>query len=158
MSKTISVGVVGPSHWSYMASIMADRLGRIAETKTIEPSKIPRLVYTDALEFYRLVMQAAGDDPPDNPPASMNAYSIAADGVRASAPDQSSTPEEIHKTLADHLSLLECLTKQRPLDEHELETVKSLRRFFLWLKSEGETEAYERGVHNESFATMLRIY
>ena len=32
MSQTVSVGVVGPSHWAYMASVMAAKLQQMVHT------------------------------------------------------------------------------------------------------------------------------
>jgi hypothetical protein len=148
MSQTISVGVVGPSHWAYMASVMAERLQKIGETKRITASQIPAGVYRDALEFYRLVLEAAGDNVPVNPPASVNAYALAADALRTVCADVSSRTE-VEQTLGKQKTLLENLQNARDLSSAELKTLSSLRECFLWLKREGESDAYERGVGHE---------
>jgi hypothetical protein len=147
MSQTVSVGVVGPSHWAYMASVMAEKLQQIASAKEITATLIPAGVYHDAQEFYRLVLEAAGENTPVNPPASINAYALAADGVRAVRADASRA--EVEQTLEKQKALLESLNQPRRLSEKELEILSSLRVFFLWLKQEGESDAYERGVGYE---------
>src|SRR5580704_1412968 len=97
MSQTVSLGVVGPSHWAYMASVMAEKLQHVANAKQTVVGQIPVGVYRDAREFYRLVLEAAGDGTPVNPPASINAYALAADAVRAVRADASRA--EVEQTL-----------------------------------------------------------
>jgi hypothetical protein len=147
MSKTVSVGVVGPSHWAYMASVMATKLQKMVDAKRTLADQIPVGVYRDAREFYRLVLEAAGDDTPANPPASINAYALAADAVRAARADASRA--DVEQTLGSQYTLLNNLQRSSVLSEDELKTLSSLRAFFLWLKEEGESEAYERGVGYE---------
>ena len=147
MSKTVSVGVVGPSHWAYMASVMATKLQKMVDAKRTLADQIPVGVYRDAREFYRLVLEAAGDDTPANPPASINAYVLAADAVRAARADASRA--DVEQTLGSQYTLLNNLQRSSVLSEDELKTLSSLRAFFLWLKEEGESEAYERGVGYE---------
>jgi hypothetical protein len=145
MSQTVSVGVVGPSHWAYMASVMAEKLQQMCNTR--QTTRIPVGVYRDAGEFYRLVLEAAGDGTPVNPPASINAYALAADAVRAVRADASRA--DVEQTLGKQKALLDSLQDSRELSEEELKTLSSLHEFFLWLKQEGESEAYERGVGYE---------
>jgi hypothetical protein len=147
MSQTVSVGVVGPSYWAYMASVMAERLQQVANARQTVAGQIPAGVYRDAREFYRLVLEAAGDGTPVNPPASINAYALAADAVRAGRAD--ATRADVEQTLARQKALLDDLQRTRGLSEEELETLSSLHSFFLWLKQEGESEAYESGVGYE---------
>ena len=148
MSQTISVGVVGPSHWAYMASVMAEKLEQIKNARRTDAARFPKGVYHDALEFYKLVLEAAGDGSPKNPPASINAYAIAADAVRAVCTNVDSR-SDVAKTLHTHQSLLESLQQARILEQQEVETLSSLQSFFVWLKHEGEADAYERGVGYE---------
>jgi hypothetical protein len=145
MSQTVSVGVVGPSHWAYMASVMAEKLQEMINSK--QTSRIPPGVYRDARAFYGLVLEAAGDDTPVNPPASVNAYAIAADGVRAVSAEASRA--EVEQTLGRQKKLLDELQQPHALSEDELSNLSSLKTFFLWLKREGESDAYERGVGYE---------
>jgi len=145
MSQTISVGVVGPSHWAYMASVMAEKLQTISEAKRTTSRQIPAGVYRDALEFYRLVLEAAGDNIPINPPASVNAYALAADALRTVyANDISRT--EVEQTLGKQQELLKNLQDDRDLTGEEINTLSSLQQCFLWLKREGESDAYENRV------------
>ena len=144
MSQTVSVGVIGPSHWAYMASVMAEELQQIASTKRTVAGQIPSGVYRDAREFYKLVVDAAGDGTPVNPPASINAYALAADAVRSVRVNASRS--EVKKTLESQKKLLDDLQQTRDLSGEEIETLSSLRSFFLWLKNEGESDAYELSV------------
>jgi hypothetical protein len=147
MSQTVSLGVVGPSHWAYMASVMAEKLQQVANAGQTAAGPIPVGVYRDAREFYKLVLEAAGDGTPVNPPASINAYALAADAVRATSANASRA--EVEETLGRQKALLDDLQQPRTLSEQELTTLSTLRAFFLWLKQEGESEAYERGVGYE---------
>jgi hypothetical protein len=144
MSRTVSVGVVGPSHWAYMASVMAAKLQQMIDAKQSLAGQIPVGVYRDAGEFYRLVLEAAGDRTPVNPPASINAYALAADAVRALSADASRA--DVEQTLTKQKALLDDLKQPRALNDEELKTLSSLQAFFLWLKQEGESDAYERGL------------
>lgn len=155
MSQTVSIGVVGPSHWAYMASVMADRLQQIADAKQTGAVQIPAGVYRDAREFFRLVLEAAGDSAPVNPPASINAYALAADAVRANRVNASRA--EVEEELGRQKALLDDLQQSRGLSEVELGTLLSLHAFFLWLKQEGESDAYEQGVGHE-FPVAFKLY
>ena len=144
MSQTVSVGVVGPSHWAYMASVMAAKLRPMVDARRTLAARIPVGVYRDAREFYKLVLEAAGDGTPVNPPASINAYALAADAVRAASADASRA--DVEQTLHRQKALLDDLGEPRELSGEELKTLSSLHTFFLWLKQEGESDAYERSV------------
>jgi hypothetical protein len=52
----------------------------------------------------------------------------------------------VEQTLGRQQALLDDLGRPRPLSEEELKTLSSLQAFFLWLKQEGESDAYERGL------------
>jgi hypothetical protein len=157
MSQTISIGVVGPSHWTYMATVMAQRLEKVANAGCFGPDAIPLGVSYDAREFFDLALQAARDVPPANPPASVNAYAIAADLVRASSRSVPNTREDIGSRLEQYNSFLSSLQQPRTLSEEELDTVRALQRFFDCLKEEGEAEAYEQGVFLEPVPVGLRL-
>jgi hypothetical protein len=132
-----------------MATVMAECLENVARTNRIEPNEIPVGVYWDALEFSGLALQATGDAVPDNPPASINAYVIAADALRRSSRDLPRTREDIDHRLEEYAGFLRTLETPRELNQKESETVKSLRTFFSRLKEEGESEAYEKAVYLE---------
>ena len=147
MSQTISVGVVGPSHWAYMATVMAECLEEIAKIHRVPENAIPAGVYQDALDFAQLAVQATGTSIPDNPPASLNAYVIASDVLRWSSQESSQTSEEINKQLKLYETFLRSLEKPRELNDDEIRLVDSLGRFFVRLKEEGESEAYAKAMY-----------
>ena len=134
MSQTISVGVVGPSYWTYMATVMWRRLRKIASARRIETGSIPQGVYTSAQEFFLLVLQGVSDTLAENPLASINAYIIASDVARESSPHVRQTRQDLTKCLEDYSSFINSLANPRELNAEEVETVKSLEKFFLKLR------------------------
>jgi hypothetical protein len=153
MSKTVSVGVVGPSHWAYMASVMAEKLQQIQTAGETGIARIPPSVYRDAREFYGLVLEAAGDSTPVNPPASINAYALASDAIRAVTAGASRA--DVGEMLGKQKALLDRLQQPRRLDAEELQTLSALYGMFVWLKQEGESDAYEQSVAFESSGLRL---
>jgi hypothetical protein len=146
MSDTLSIDVVGPSYWTYMATVMADCLERISISQEVLPNSIPSGVYRDAKSFFGLVMQSAGKDLPENPPASLNAYVIAAYAVKESSDEEPKTLESLAELLEDYSTLLNRLDRPGELNEHEVNTAKDLQQFFRELAQAGEAEIYERTV------------
>jgi hypothetical protein len=149
MSQTISVGVVGPSHWAYMATVMAECLEEIAKTHRVPENAVPAGVYQDALEFAQLAVQATGTSVPDNPPASLNAYVIASDVLRGSSQESSQTSGDINEQLKRYEAFLRTLNSPRELNEDDIGIADPLRRFFVRLKEEGESEAYAKAMYLE---------
>ena len=146
MSQTISVGVVGPSYWAYMAAVMAECLQEIAQSNRIEAGQVPGGVFHDAVEFSDLALEATRSTTPDNPPASLNAYGIAADVIRMSSTELSRSRREVDQQLAQYGDFIKKMTQPRTLRDRERETAEQLRMFFLNLKEQGEAEAYENSV------------
>ena len=149
MSQTISAGVVGPSYWLYLAAVMAGRLEKVAKKKRLSIGDIPKGAANDAREFFRLALEAAGDDLPQNPPASINACKIAADAVRGSVRPAPRNRQELEERLALFSSFVEDLQRPHELSADETETAKALSKFFLLLQQDGEAEAYEQVIHLE---------
>jgi hypothetical protein len=154
VSETISVGVVGPSHWSYMAAVMAQRLEAVVERRRLEARDIPLGVYLDAKKFFDLVLQEVGGGPRENPPASINAYVIAAHAVR----EAQSMPaaQDVKPSLEEYSRLLLGLQQPRDLTVDELNTAGALRKFFLQLRKAGQVEAYERRIRFEEPSPRMR--
>ena len=158
MSQTISVGVVGPSYWLYLATVMAERLEKVATKKRINAGDFPEGASNDALEFFRLALQAAGDNLPQNPPASVNACKIAADAVRGSVQPAPKTRRELKEHLCLFSSFVDDLQKPHKLNAGEVKTAKALSRFFLRLQQDGEAEAYEQVVYLEEPSAGFRFF
>jgi len=155
MSETMSIGVTGPSHWSFMASVMAERLEKIGSRKRVEREDVPKGIYSDVRELFRLVLQAADDSLPDNPPASMNAYVIALDAMTGAFQPFPKTRGELKDHLEEYSRFIEGLGQPHTLTPLEAQTAESLRKFFLKLHQDGESEAYERRVHLAAPITKL---
>ena len=146
MSRTISVGVSGPSHWSYMATVLADCLEQTLASSQVQP--IPKGVYRDALGFLKLALEGSGDSLPRNPPASINAYAIAAEA----APAPTSEPEsraDLHQRLLSFEGLLKSFGEPRALDQEESKIVNDFRAFLQNLRAEGKSQTYEHAVRWE---------
>ena len=143
MSDTLSIDVVGPSYWAYVATVMADCLEEVYRTKRIEPNLVPKGVYRDAKDFFRLVLESAGDDIPENPPASLNAYVIATDAIMSSAHSFPNTREALGDRFEEYAELVDRLNSPRQLTSDEVETAKALNSFFAKLAQAGEVEVYE---------------
>lgn len=157
MSDTISVDVVGPSYWAYMATVMAECLEDISRSKEIRPEKVPQGVYRDAKKFFELVMQSVNKDLPENPPASLNAYVIAAYAVKDSSEDPPPTTlRELANRLEGYSKMLARLDEAGTLDDKDVRTARDLQLFFRELAQAGEAEIYERTVDLEPALTSYR--
>lgn len=156
MSDTISVDVVGPSYWAYMATVMAACLEEISDSKRIQVKQVPLGVYRDAKKFFQLVMQSVGKDLPENPPASLNAYVIAAYAVKESSEDEPKSLQALGEVLEGYSTLLDRLDKAGNLNEQDAKTAKDLEQFFRELAQAGEAEIYERTV--DYFEPALSSY
>jgi hypothetical protein len=159
MSETISVGVVGRSYWVYMANVMAEYLGQIIQAKRIQSrlAEIPQGVYKDAQEFFRLVLQAVEPGFSENPPASTNAYMIAADSLRGSSTPIPETDPELEMRLKQYQFFIERLQEPHRLNSDELNTAQALHDFFVRLAQDGESEVYERSVCSVTQPSGLRF-
>jgi hypothetical protein len=153
MSETISVGVVGPSHWAYTATVMAECLDEIVKAKNVIPNEIPRGIFLDAKDFFQLVRQATRDTIADNPPASINAYAIATDVVY-SVSATPSNQEQLDTILEEYADLVEELEKPHKLSGTEIEKLIPLKEFFERLAQEGENEMYEQTISLELPSTI----
>jgi hypothetical protein len=148
MSQTISIGVVGASHWTYMATVMAEWLEQFIKTNKPE-DEIPKGVYKSALRFFDLVLQAANGTVPTNPLASINAYLIAADAIAGSTHSHTSTRHELRSRLEEFKLFLDQLPTTKKLDKHTKSVAIALEEFFNNLADEGEAESYEQNVRFE---------
>lgn len=153
MSDTISVDVVGPSHWAFMATVMAECLEKFIDTREVVPSDIPQGVYDDALDFFDLVMGAARGTLAEDPPASINAYVIATDALTGSLKPVPETSEALVSNLGRYAGFMGSLTEAHALSPDEVETAGSLRDFFRSLAKAGEAEVYVRTIQAEHLTT-----
>jgi hypothetical protein len=128
-----------------MAGLMAKSLDLVVGARRVEPNQVPSGVYEDARKFFELVIEATGPLPA-NPPASLNAYRIAADAVRGSVSPVPKDRKELREHLTAYGSFIERLTHEGPLSNLEVATAERLRKFFARLKREGQAEAYERRI------------
>lgn len=150
MSMTNSIGVVGPSHWSFMAATLAEYLGNMLEGKP-QRASIPRGIYADAKQFFKLVEQALRrNGAPENPPASIKAYVVASDAARNASGPHPPSPQDIEKSLNMYIDLVNRLQNLQQLEGEDAHVAESLKKFFDQLYRDGESEAYEAGVREST--------
>lgn len=141
MSQTASEGVVGPSHWRYMATVMTNRLADLLDGS--KNTAIPEGVLDAAKEFFTLVLDAQGDAP-RFPSASIANYLIATETLEKSVTPPPATTEENIAELKRYAEVLERL--RGTVDQSDRATVEHLQRFFSKLKESADAEAYEERV------------
>ena len=154
MSQTVPVDVVGRTYWAYVASAMAEGLGQMLQHGA-EGSVIPRRVYTDAQEFFRLALEAAGDAVPSNPSASIANYLIAA-GAMPAQKEPVDRPA-LETFLKEYAQFLQRLQLGKPLRSDDSKVAHELQQFFVQVQEEAEAEAYDKIVQFEPPRTGLRI-
>lgn len=155
MSRTPDIGVVGVKYWAYMATVMESCLDIIV--KGYE-TKIPAGVFSDALLFFKVVLERETGTHFDNPLARINAHIIAWEVLNDCAALQSHTScvtlEEANGHFRRFAEFLESLEKQPtvplgegfakqplvPLGTEDQKTATDLRDFFTALlrKDAGE--------------------
>jgi hypothetical protein len=166
MSQTISIGVVGPRYWSFMASRMADCLETVVQQGWLQQGSFPRNVLADALRFFDLVRQeltgitgtsrSSEQIALRNPEATFRAYELAQRAMNTLT-SQGSHQQEISADRSDALAgyaeraceLLKLIdNSQVPtrLESEQVDTAKALIRFFRQLNANGEAEAYKERV------------
>lgn len=155
MSLTSSIEIVGASYWTYMAAVIAESLGKMIRHKRVSPGMLPKGVYSDAMEFFRQIMQSVNTAKPDTPTTNLNAYLIAAEAVRESSPVLHET-QDVDDCLKEFSSFIKSLKEPRDLTKEELKLAKILQKFFLQLQEDGETEAYERRFERGAPLVWLR--
>jgi hypothetical protein len=155
MSQTVPVDVVSRSYWAYVASAMAEGLGRILD-QGAAPTTIPRRVYADASEFLNLALEGATDSVSPNPSASVANYIIAADAAK-SVPRSSADRAALHTCLDQYAQVLSRLAAGQGLTQADSDTAKNLQRFFSQLQQEAESEAYDRIVQFEPPRMNFRL-
>lgn len=149
MSLTTSIGLVGPSHWTYTASIMTDRLTHILSAKQVKYDDVPAGVQKSAQRFFRLVRQAARSTTPKSGPASISAYIIASDAMRIASPSFPKSKQLLGKRFEQYDDFLRSFKRPHRLTVEEMKTAKDLRKFFQYLKQEGEAEDYAKAFHRD---------
>jgi hypothetical protein len=143
MAQTASIAAVGPSHWTFMATVMATSLDRFIENREVVSEAIPEGVYSGVKEFFVLVLDATGENRPKARPANVNAFVIASDALRGSVIPLPETNQDLLARLKRYSSFVNSLERTHAIDDPtELETAKSLRDFFRSLAQEGEAESY----------------
>lgn len=142
MSLSPSIGVVGPSHWTYASAVMADRLNKVISEKQVTQGLIPEGVYRGIKRFFELVLNPDGKQIPS---ANIANCLIAANTVARSAAEMAPRNlQEFDAIMKSYSLFIDELMDERTLTPEELSKAEELRRFFKQLEQDGETEAYEK--------------
>ncbi len=143
MSKSPAIGVVGPSHWAYMAKVMAEKLKEAVQKPCLARTDIPRGVLFDAVEFSKLVSKGVEPFASPDPPASLNTHTIAlkvVERIIGRYPDQKDT-----ELLYLGCGLIVYLAEVGRLCPKVL-IVNFMAKFFSELAKMGEEERGDRGL------------
>ncbi len=146
MSDTLTVGVVGPSFWSYTAAVMAEHLRLVALQRVTAPEQLLMGVYLNAKRFFRIVLEDTEEAMPANPCASIANYKIAVDTLLECIHPQLESRAQIDSHLRQYAHMLERLQVEGSLTSQELAVATELRDFFAQLAQDGEEETYLRAV------------
>lgn len=155
MSHTPSVGVVGPSHWTYVASVMADGLREIVSSRAVRET-LPEGILGAAEEFFSLALESAAGRVTKNPPASMANFLIASEAL-STPQTQLDRPSAKARQLRTYRSFIGRLRRRGRLTPSEIEQAGELQKFFARLREAGESEAYEARVAFAAPPTTLRM-
>jgi hypothetical protein len=148
MSQTVPVEVMNRSYWAYVASAMVDGLDQILHHDVAPAMAIPKRVYVDARDFFKLAIEAASDDLPRNPSASISNYIIAAGAAKIlvqSIEDRA----QLEARLNEYALLIAKLQAGMPPVGGDVQAATALKEFFAVVQQEAETESYERVVQSE---------
>ncbi len=140
MSMTIAIGIVGPSYWSYMATVMAIHLQKIVKGKA---SPIPRGIHQEAERLFDIALDCAGGKLAKNPPASLHAYVMIWDIFRDIG-ELFTTTDEVEAEMMRCRAFIDGLHQIHELSPEEVAIGQKLIRFFFRLKEKGEAETYKR--------------
>lgn len=144
MSRTISPGLVDASHWTFVATAMADSLRKMIHSNS-STKIIPVGVYRAAQGFFKEATEAIGTAIPSNPVASAANYDIATKAIQwSNATTNFETEEEYNhllKKYSETNNLLQPGSGHSPPGKPELE---ELAKFFDGIAKSGDLESYER--------------
>jgi hypothetical protein len=143
LSKTIAVGVVGPSHWAYMAVVMSEVLNRAVQKSALLKTDVPAGVLADAVRFSNLVLEEVRPSVSSNPLATINAYVMAKEVVEKVIGHYPS--DEEFEPLLDGCRLLVDL-KEKKEESKNVKLLEFMAKFFSELHKMGEEDRYERAM------------
>jgi len=146
MSRTPSVGVVGPSYWGYAAGVTAEYLEGILDTGRRQPALLPKGVHESIKRFFRLVIESTAGHSPRILSASLANYRIAAETVAKVVQNPPKTFVELDALLLKYSQAVETLGNDGVLSDEERLTADDLRRFFAQIASDGDEESYDNFV------------
>jgi hypothetical protein len=141
MSLSPSIGVVGPSHWTYAAAVMADRLGKVITEQRVTTGLIPEGVYRGIKRFFLLVLNPDGNQ---IPAANIANCLIAANALARSRETPPRNLLEFDQILNEYSRFVNSLADEREVTPNEIQKAEELRKFFKQLEQDGETDAYEK--------------
>lgn len=146
MSKTISVGVVGPDHWTYMSNVMAGIFKKSAENRRLKKSDIPKGILADATDFSLLVLKG---NTTTNPLAGLNAQNLAVNVVQEMKGFCSLADQEKLFLGCSLIALLGSSDKINEINNPVIvPTLQFMSHFFSKLHQMGEEEAFRQRTGN----------
>jgi hypothetical protein len=133
MSWIMSIGVLSPSYYQYMAVVMSERLEKIVLKKRLEIDDIPKGILSDVKGFFEVLLDGIGTGVHKNPQATLNLYVIAMYVMKPSK-----NLREVDSKLKQYGELVNKLNISHDLSEEESGILKDLQKFFENLFKLGE--------------------
>lgn len=141
MSRTPSVGIYPPCHWTNMATVVHGWLEKVLQKGEIIVGFLPINIYTEAKEFlFVAARRATGDHMLDCEETHADRFALSRKLLQeAEIPCPNGTLPILHM----FCSFFETLNTPRMFWGEERAMCSNMAKFFLALKQEGETRPYE---------------
>jgi len=158
MSYTPSIGVVGPSYWRYVSSVISRRLDQACRGENMNPDDVLSCAIDGALSFFKSVLEAVGNGVPKKLVASLNNYNIAAGILDDLHTVSTSDRQKVKDAIERYANFLESIRTQGAVGESDRELARELRNFFRRLIVLGDEQAYEEAIQiDPSFEIYARL-
>jgi len=144
MSRILNPNNINASFWRYPSFALSECLDIIIKNKFIKEDDIPKGVYLDIKDFFKLVLGAKTPKSDVNPLTCIANYRIASSAYRHSIKvDETMDVDQGLKKLSQ---TFDSLDNPRNLSSAEVEEIKMLKTFFDQIFHTAEMETYERRV------------
>lgn len=150
---------IGPLQWSYMAAVMAKKLGLLIGSGQVHDGDIPRGVYWSAVEFLKSALQGAEASIGKMIADGEDAYMVASEAFRKGmSPQDLKNRDKFGECLESFLSFVTRLQDPHKFTGEEIEVATRLKELFEQLDRDGEREAYRRVVADDSPELAKRTF
>jgi hypothetical protein len=149
MSRVVPDGVLGVSHYAYMAGAMARGLKEVVESGTLDAATFPQGVFHSAQEFFNSVRQRFEQKVPDDLLRTASDYSIAARALLHEI-GRPFTIQAERTLLSRCAAFVDSLGRPRKLLPYEQELAATLAALFTEIERAGGDASYTTVVGDSS--------